>query len=271
LVVTADLVTHSTEPRGGRRRRRLVALAALVLGVAGFAAAMTGMAVQLLPRQFTAAQQRQITAWEVSGRWRELTAGQIFPASVGYQLSAAVLEDATPLDLQALRVAIAPQASCAAGVTGTAAAQVLRRSGCEAVLRATYADATNTYVMTVGVAVLPSAAAAVAADNGLSRPRLAAARDDGEGQLAAGVLSVRFRGVTGLYDFSRQISASFTAGPYVIMYAAGYADNRPRVQVSDDGYADAEMTSMASGVAHAVAATLGARPPLPHCPGAPGC
>jgi hypothetical protein len=271
LVVTADLVTHSSEPRGGPRRRRLVALAALVLGVAGFAAAMTGVGVRLLPRQFTAGQQRQIMAWEQSGRWRTLTAGQIFPASVGYQLSADVLEDAAPLDLRALRVAIAPQATCAAGATGTAAAQVLRRSGCEAVLRATYTDATMTYVMTVGVAVLPSAAAADAADAGLSRPRLAAARADSEGQLAAGVLSMKFRGAAGLYDFSRQISASFTAGPYVIMYAAGFADNRPRVPVSDDGYADAEMTSMARGVAQTVAATLGAQPPRPHCPGAPGC
>ena len=268
--MTADLVTHGTEPRGGRRRR-LAALAALVLGVAGFAAAMTGTAVRLLPRQFTAGQQRQIMAWEVSGRWRTLTAGQIFPASVGYQLSATVLEDTTPLGLRALRVAIAPQANCAAGVTSTAAAQVLRRSGCEAVLRATYTDATKTYVMTVGVAVLPSTAAAEAADAGLSRPRLAAAHDDGQSQLAAGVLAARFRGDAGRYDFSRQISASFTAGPYVIMYAAGYADNRPRVQVSDDSYADAEMTSMARGVANEVAATLGTPPARPHCPGAPGC
>jgi hypothetical protein len=271
LGVTADLVTHTTEPRGGPRRRRFVALTALVLGVAGFAAATTGVAVQLLPRQFTAGQQRQIMAWEESGRWRTMTAGQVFPASVGYQLSASVLEDATPLSLQALRVGIAPQANCSAGVTSTAAAAVLRGSGCEAVLRATYVDATKTYVMTIGVAVLPNAAAAVAADTGLSRPKLAAAHDGGAGELAAGVLGVRFRGLAGLYDFSRQISASFTAGPYIVMYAAGYADSRPRIQVSDDGYAFAEMTSMAHGVALSVAAALGAQPARPHCPGSPGC
>jgi hypothetical protein len=268
--VTADLVTDTTQPRGYPRRRRFVAMIGLVLGIAGFAAAMTGVAVQLLPRQFTAGEQRQIMAWEVSGRWRTLTAGQIFPASLTYQLSATVLEDTAPLDLQALRVGIAPQAGCAAGVTGTAAA-ALRRSGCEAVLRATYVDATRTYVMTVGIAVLPNAAAAVAADTGLSRPRLAAAHDQDAGQLAAGVLAVKFRGVASLYDYSRQISASFTAGPYVIMYTAGYADNRPHVQVSDDGYADAEMTSMARGVAQSVAATLGSAPSRPHCPGTPGC
>ena len=256
-------------PRGGPRRRHRVARAALVLGIAGFVAAMTGVVVQVLPRQFTVGQQRQIAAWEVSDRWRTLTAGQIFPASVSYQLSSTVLDDAAPLDLQALRFGIAPQSDCAAAVTGTAVAAVLRRNGCEAVLRATYTDATWTYIMTVGVAVLPNAAAAEAAEAGLSLPRLVAAH--GTGALAPGVLEVRFHGAAGLYDYSRQISASFRAGPYVIMYAAGYTDNRPRVQVAGDPYTDTEMTSLALGVARSIAATLAAPPPRPHCPGSPGC
>jgi hypothetical protein len=234
---------------------------------------MTGVMIQLLPRHFTAAQQRQIMAWEVIGRWQELSAGQIFPASVGYQLSARVIEDSEPLSLRALRVAIAPQSGCAAGVTNAAAAEVLRRSGCQAVLRATYIDATRSYVMTVGVAVLPTHAAAVTADAGLARPQLAAAREaGGAGGLAVGVLVVRFGGPTAeLYDYPRQISASFARGPYVIMYAAGYADRRPRVPVALDGYSHAEMTSMALGVARSVAATLAAQPAPPHCPGTPGC
>ena len=63
---------------------------------------------------------------------------------------------------------------------------------------------------------------------------------------AAGVLVVRFRGAAArLYDYNRQISASFTAGPYVVMYAVGYSDSRPRVPVSQDKYSDEEMTSMA--------------------------
>jgi hypothetical protein len=129
----------------GRQARRAVALGALILGVAGFAASMTGVAVWVLPRQFTAGQQRQITAWEISGRWQSLSAGQIFPAAVPYQLPATVLEDAAPLNLNALRVSIAPQQSdCAKAVTSTAAGAVLHRDGCEAVLRATYVDATQT-------------------------------------------------------------------------------------------------------------------------------
>ena len=83
---------------------------------------------------------------------------------------------------------------------------------------------------------------------------------------------VRFRGAAArLYDYNRQISASFTAGPYVVMYAAGYADSRPRVPVTHDAYSDAEMTSMAAGVAHSIANVLAANPAPPHCPGSPGC
>ncbi len=272
----ADGTDDGRRDRGGSpgRGRRTAAVLALILGLVGFAASMIGVAIQLLPRQFTAGQQRQIEAWEVMRRWQTMPAGQMFPASVSYQLSAQVLQDAAPLNLDALRVSIAPQVSdCAKAVTSAAAGAVLRRDGCEAVLRATYIDATRSYVMTVGVAVLPTEAAAVSAGSGLSEARLAAARDAaGAGRLSAGVLVVRFRGaVARLYDYNRQISASFTAGPYVVMYAAGYSDSRPRVPVARDIYSDAEMTSMAAGVAHSVANALAANPAPPHCPGAPGC
>jgi hypothetical protein len=232
------------------------------------------VAIQVLPRQFTAGQQRQIEAWQVASRWQALPAGTIFPASVPYQLSASVLGYTTALNLNALRVGIAPQQSdCARSVTSAAAGAMLRRDGCEVVLRATYVDSTRSYVMTVGVAVLPSASAAADAGTGLSQPMLAAAHDaNGAARLAAGVTVVRFGGPAAeLYDYNRQISASFSYGPYVVMYAAGYADNRPRVPLADDRYADDEMTSMAKGVALSVAATLGTKPAPPHCPGSPGC
>ena len=252
------------------RGRRAAAIIALILGLAGFAASAIGVAIQLLPRHFTASQQRQIEAWEVMRRWQTMPAGQIFPASVSYQLSAEVLKDTVPLSLDALRVSIAPQETyCAKAVTSKTAAAALRTNGCETVLRATYVDATRSYVMTVGVAVLPNAAAATSADSGLTTSRLAVARQaSGHGQLPAGILVVRFHGAgAGRYDYNQQISDSFTAGPYLIMYAAGYSDSRPRVPVGEDKYSEDEMTSMAKGVAH----TLAARPASPHCPGAPGC
>jgi hypothetical protein len=269
----ADGTDAGRQGRGGRGRRA-AAILALILGLVGFAVSAAGVAIQLLPRHFTAGQQRQIEAWEVMRRWQTMPAGQIFPASVSYQLSAQVLQDAAPLDLDALRVSIAPQQSdCAKAVTSAAAGTVLRRNGCEAVLRATYVDATRSYVMTVGVAVLPTEAAAASAGSGLSQAHLAAARDaGGADRLPAGVMVVRFSGAgASRYDYYRQIAASFTAGPYVVMYAAGYSDSRPRVPVSRDTYSYSEMKSMAVGVAQSVANTLAANPAPPHCPGAPGC
>jgi len=261
-------------PGSPGRGRRAVAVIALILGLAGFAVSAIGVAIQVLPRHFSASEQRQIEAWEVMRRWQTIPAGQIFPASVPYQLSAKVLQDVAPLNLDALRVSIAPQEpDCAKAVTSAAVGATLRRNGCEAVLRATYVDATRSYVMTIGVAVLPNAAAAASADSGLASPRLTAEHDvSAAGQVPAGVRVVRFGGTaSGLYDYHRQVSKSFTAGPYLIMYAVGYADSRPQVPVSDDPYSDAEMTSMASGVAHSVAHTLAAAPAPPRCPGTPGC
>ncbi|MGH3121855.1 MAG: hypothetical protein ACRDPF_28325 [Streptosporangiaceae bacterium] len=272
----ADGTDGSRRDRGASagRGRRAAAVIALILGLAGFAVSAAGLAIQLLPRHFSAGEQRQIEAWEVMRRWQTTQAGQIFPASVPYQLPASVLHDVAPLSLEALRISISPQESdCAKAVTSAAAGAALRKNGCEAVLRATYVDATRSYVMTVGVAVLPNATAATSADSGLAPPRLAAAHAaSARGGLPAGVKVVSFgRATAGVYDYHRQISKSYTAGPYLIMYAVGYADGRPRVPVKDDPYSEAEMTHMAQGVAGSVAHTLAAAPAPPRCPGTPGC
>ena len=270
--MTADPQASDAQPRRGARGRRAAALIVLALGLAGLVVSSYGIATQLLPRQFSAAQQLQIKNWEIASRWRQLPAGHIFPASVPYQLSATVLQDATPLNLNALRIGIAPQSGCGAGVTTSAAAAVLRRDGCQAVLRATYVDSTWSYVMTVGVAVLPSAAAAAKASDSLSQTRLTAADNAETGTLPAGILVVRYHGTAAaMFDYSRQISASFAKGPYLVMYAVGYADSRPRVPVASDRYSEREMTSLAQGVAQSVADTLAAQPATPHCPGSPGC
>jgi hypothetical protein len=272
--VTADPQASGEQPRRGPQGRRAAALIALALGVAGFLISATGMATQLLPRKFTAPQQQQIVNWDISSRWQQLSAGKIFPASVPYVLDATVLQDATPLNLDALRVSIAPQSGCGAGViTTSAAATVLRRDGCKAVLRATYVDATLSYVMTIGVAVLPSDAAAARAYRSLSQAKLTAADDTATTRPPAGIAVVRYRGTAGaMYDYSRQIASVLEpAGPYLVMYAAGYADRRPRVPVASDHYSYEEMNSLASGVADSIEATLASQPASPHCPGTPGC
>ena len=241
--------------------------AALVMAIAagvGLVVSLAGLAIQVLPRQFSAGQQQQIVTWEVSKRWRTLPAGDIFASPVRYALPASTLADLTGVDLQAARAGIAPQSSCAAG-TDPAAARALDARGCQALLRATYTDESGTYVLTVGVAVLPGAAQAAAAQ--------AAMTAGGGGYLLPGVRPVPFAGTpAGSFgEAQRQIARSFQAGPYLIMYTAGYADGRPRVAIGEDAYAASEMSSAALGVAQAVAATLAAPPAAPSCPGAPGC
>lgn len=252
--------------RPGRPRRSragfAVVITALVLGIAGLGVSLVGAATQVLPRQFTALQQRQITDWEAGKRWRVLPAGTIFPATVRYSPPAA-LDDAAGLTLTAKRIGIASQASCRAA-TDPAAAAVLARHGCAAVLRATYADGTGSYVVTVGVAALPGAAQAKAAHRELA---------GGAGAVGPGVRTVRFTGTpaAGFTNSRRQISANVAAGSYLIFYTIGYADGRPRVPITADSYANAEMTSVGAGLARAIVSVLGAPVPPPRCPGTPGC
>jgi hypothetical protein len=263
------------EPRSTRRsgtnrspRRRgfgaTTALVAAIFGGIGLVVSLAGLTVQLLPRHFSAAQQRQIMAWEVSKRWRTLPAGEIFPAQVSYQLPASALDDLNNVSLQAARVGIAPQASCD-GAADQAAARLLDAHGCQAVLRATYTDESATYVITVGVAVLGSAQQASTA---------AAAINATPGTVKPGLESAAFGGTpAGSFgNGQRQVTVSRAAGPYVIMYAAGYADGRPEVNIKkEDNYATSEMTAAAQGVEDSVIKTLATPPPTPHCPGTPGC
>jgi hypothetical protein len=257
--------------RDARRGARAVLLAVLIFGLTVLVVALTGVAIQLLPRQFSAAQQRQITGWEVSKRWRTMPAGRMFPAAVPYSLSAAALNDDSGVnDLTADRVGIGPQSRCATAAD-PAAASVLVRYGCQAVLRATYADATGSYIVTLGVAVLPSAGQASAAQAKLTLTLASAARDSA--RLRAGVRALPFDGTVAAKfgNQQRQVSASISSGPYIVLYTVGYSDGRPRVPVATDPYTDTEMTSAAGGVAQSVASTLGAQPAAPHCPGTPGC
>jgi hypothetical protein len=246
---------------GGRWRFGVV-LGALMLGLVGLAASAAGVAGQLLPRKFSAAQQQQIMAWETGRRWLIRSAGQIFPATVSYQLPGYSLASGTGLPLAARRIGVARQATCRAA-TDLAAAKVLSSRGCTAVIRATYVDSTGSMVVTVGVAVLPSTAAATAAASKLSH---------GE-RLGPGVRAVAFPGTLAAWfgDSQRQLSWAGNVGPYLVMSTAGYTDGMPHVSLASDSYAAQEMTSVANGVADAVVLPLGSQPATPRCPGAPGC
>ncbi len=231
-------------------------------GLIGLAASASGLVIGVMPRHFTPAEQHAIVSWEVGKRWRAWPAGKIFPASIAYRVPAGVLASKTGLSLSARRVGIAPQAPCAAAAD-RAAARVLARYGCAALLRATYADATGAFVTTVGVAVLRGAAEGAAAQAALP----------GSGELRPGVRAVGFPDTltASFTDRSRQVSSSVAAGPYLVMYTAGFADGRPRLAGDTNSYAESELLTASVRLAGYVASRLGAPPARPRCPGAPGC
>jgi hypothetical protein len=216
---------------------------------------------QVLPRSFSSGQQRQISAWEISARWRAWPASRVFPEKVGYVLPASALAGPLPLELIASRAGIARQARCRAA-TDPALAKVLTARHCLTVLRATYEDATQTMAVTIGVAVFPSVAAQQAA--GAALPH---------GQMPPAVRAVPFPRTPAARfgNTQRQLAWSAGKGPYLVLAAVGYADGRPRVTEAADAYATSEMLALARGVARSTLTGLGSPPPPPRCPGAPGC
>jgi len=233
----------------------------LVIALCGLAAAAAGAARQMLPRQFSAAQQRQIMAWEISSRWRAMPISQIFPAAARYQVPAAALFSGQPLPLTATRLGVAPQGTCSAAVSKAAAA-VLAADHCTVMLRATYIDASGSMLVTLGVAVLPASGAADAAARELSA---AGNRMVLRPLAVAGTPAASFR------DNQRQLSVAISGGPYVILATAGFTDGRPHLELASDSYYKQEMTGLAKGLAEAAASRLAASPPVPRCPGSPGC
>ncbi len=256
--------TPHGRPGGASQRgpwRYRFTVGCLAVALAGLCLSLTEAAWHLLPRSFSAAQQRQITSWEVGKRWRTWPAGRIFPATVPYQLPATALASPTGVPLGAHRIGIAPQASCRSAACPVAG-RTLGQEGCLALLRATYADSTGAFAVTVGIAVLPGAAQA-----SRSLRALAAA------PAAGGVRTVRFSHTlsAGFGDGARQLSATIRRGPYVIMSTVGYADGRHRIREAADPYARDEMLSVVRGVSSWIGGRIGAPPRPPHCPGGPAC
>ena len=254
------LPTRRTAPRP---RRKGLLLAVLSLSLVGLLAAATGLVVQLLPRTFNTAQKQQIIAWEMGKRWRTWPAAKIFPDSIQYPVPGSALGGAD-LPLTAHRMGIAHQASCHTA-TDPAVARVLARYGCLAVLRATYGDETQSLAVTVGVAVLPTPAAAGTSESALRGQH-------GKGS-RPGVRAVSFSRtpVARFGNRQRQLSSVRHAGPYLVFTTVGYADGRRRVHEAANLYAMAEMLGLEGGVGGWVARHLGAAPPPPACPGGPAC
>jgi hypothetical protein len=252
-----------TQRTASRPRHKGLLLAVLSLSLVGLLAATAGLVVQLLPRTFNTAQKQQIIAWDLGKRWRTWPAAKIFPDSIQYPVPGNALGGAD-LSLAAHRIGIARQASCHTA-TDPAVARVLARYGCLAVLRATYADATQSLAVTVGVAVLPTPAAARASQNVL-------AGQHGNGpRPGVRVVSFRRTPVARFGNRQRQLSSVKRAGPYLVFTTVGYADGRRRVHEAANLYATAEMLGLEGGVGGWVVGHLGAAPPPPACPGGPAC
>ena len=249
-------------PRG--RARRVLLVIGLAVGLAGLVLSAGAAAIQFLPRNFSSAQRQQIMAWEIGKRWRSWPAGRIFPSSIGYTLPASAFGGGQSLALSAERVGIASQASCP-DATGHAVGALLAKRGCLAVLRATYQDTTQTFAVTVGVAVLPVSSASSAA-------KASTALKHGAGP-QPWLRAVSFRHTTTAHfaGTGTKVGWSSARGPYLVLATVGYADGRPWLLQGHDSYTRAELRSLAVGVMESVASRLGATPPVPHCPGSPGC
>jgi hypothetical protein len=242
----------------------------LSAGLIGLAVAAVGIAHQLLPRQFTPAQQRAISNWEQEGRWRSLPAGKIFPASVPYEVPSAALDADQGLSLDARLLGIKEDRTCGEAITGPAA-RILARQDCSAALRATYVDATGSLVATVAVAVLPDSAAAHSVLQDLEETGDGLPWDKTSAQQMVRALRVVRTPAAAFGDLQRQLSQAASAGPYVILSSAGFTDGRPWMHVRSDPYLDQEMAGLTSGLIQSAVKYLGAKLPTPTCPGAPGC
>jgi len=203
----------------------------LIVGLAAVAGGGYGLYAQLT-RHATAAEARAAGQQEAATRWLRLTAGQIFPRTVSY------LSTASGGRWSAHLVGIAPQASCTAA-TDPAAGTALMRSGCRTVLRATYADASDTLIATVGIAVMPSSA------------RVSAALPAVEAGVNEGVLAVPFPGtVAGLFgNAQRAVFGLRGQGPYILFDSVGFADGR----VTHLADSDPALRDMGDGIVHALA------------------
>jgi hypothetical protein len=257
--------SRAGRPRRKRRRgARLLLVAGLLVALAGLVVSVGAAATQFLPRHFSAAQRNQIMTWEVGKRWRSWPAGRIFPSAIDYRLPGWAFGSGQSLALRAQRVGIAPQASCRKA-TARSAGRLLVKRGCLAVLRATYQDTTQTFAVTVGVAVLPATPTAG------PRAETALALHKSHGQPWLRAVSFGHTATAHFAGKGHKVAWAAAAGPYLVLATVGYADGRPWLSQGHDTYTKAELKSLATGVEDSVARRLGAAPSAPLCPGSPGC
>jgi hypothetical protein len=196
------------------------------LGLAGVAGGGVLLAREMT-RPPTSAEKAAAVKADIASRWQRLPAGKIFPATLTYSTGGFNVR------MTATLVGIAPRTSCAAGLD-LGAARAFGRLGCIAVLRATYADASGTLLVTAGIVVMKDSAVASRAVSA----RLPA---------GAGVRTFALPGTIAdqFGDAQRRGFSSATAvGPYLLLSASGYADGR----VSGSAQDTPGLTDVSNGI-----------------------
>jgi hypothetical protein len=206
--------------------RVVAACLLLMLGLAGIGGGGVLLAREMT-RPPTNAEKAAAVKADIASRWERLPAGNIFPATLTYSTGD------FSVAMTATLVGIAPRASCAAGLDSSAAG-AFGKLGCVAVLRATYADASGTLLVTAGIVVMKDSAVA---------SRAASARLPA----GAGVRTFALPGTIAdqFGDAQRRVFSPATAvGPYLLLFASGYADGR----VSGNANNTPGLTDLSNGI-----------------------
>jgi hypothetical protein len=189
----------------------LTLICALVAGVAASAAGAE------LTRGPSVSEIENAAHRETLRRWQAWPAGRIFPASLEYAAEQGGEE-------KARRVGISSDPRCSTAVDAKLR-EALRKARCRAVLRATYLDALQGVVVTVGVAAFPDEPGALTAK---------AAFPKGD-RPSPGLRALSFPGTVAdrFTAAGRQSGSVRQAGPYLVMTTAGQVDGRPARAVGE--------------------------------------
>jgi hypothetical protein len=223
----------------------LVVASALALACAVAAGVAASAAGTELTRGPSAAEIARAAEQEVAGRWRGWPAGRVFPDTLTYAAEQGGEE-------LARRVGISPKTSCTQALDADLAVP-LRAAGCLAVLRATYIDALQGVVVTVGVVALPDERRAAQAKAAFPQ----------SGRPVPGLRPLAFKGTVSdrFTSAGRQAASVRQSGPYVVLTTAGQVDGRSARAVGEQR---PTIFSFAADLGEGVLASL-STPRLPDC------
>ncbi|WP_373865100.1 hypothetical protein [Streptomyces rishiriensis] len=198
----------------GRRARTAAAAACVVLGLGLIGGAATGS--WLLGGSGESAERSAYTS--AGGLWHNVPVDQLFPPTVDGQGAGPGGADRTWT-----RIAVAPDGGCA-DAFDPLLLKVLAPVGCQRLLRATYTDATQSYVTTVGLLFTKADAAAMRAlDARFAKEGLAQRAD-----LMPRPYAAKGTAAAGFGDRQRAAwtVSVLTDAPVVVYAVSGWADGR---------------------------------------------